>query len=346
MSKVFVYDPTQKDEKGRVRGMGRYISILKENFGKEFTFTSDLSKVKKDSIFINPALNLLAPPLRIGRIAKHQVGVIYDIIPLKYPSHFPLGIRGKINLFLSLLSARQYDLFITISQKSREDLLDFFKSKGIRKEIKVIYIPLSKKLRQSKKEVERNDLVKNLPPRFCLYVGDATWNKNLVNLAKAIQIINVPCVIVGKVFKTKGELSHPEENELKRFLTLVKNDKRFIITGYVDDIILSYLYKKATLNILISRDEGFGLSFLEAASFSTPSLLSDIPIFHEIAQNSALFANPLDIYEIANKIGELYFNPNLRDKLGTAAKKRSEFFSAKKFREGVLQVLRDLEEKK
>jgi glycosyltransferase involved in cell wall biosynthesis len=38
--------------------------------------------------------------------------------------------------------------------------------------------------------------------------------------------------------------------------------------------------------------EGFGLTILEAMSYGTPCLLSDIPIFHEVAGESAFYFQP------------------------------------------------------
>ena len=41
---------------------------------------------------------------------------------------------------------------------------------------------------------------------YVLYVGDATWNKNLVNIARAIKLADVHCVFVGKVFQTNTQI--------------------------------------------------------------------------------------------------------------------------------------------
>src|SRR5690606_38685373 len=115
---------------------------------------------------------------------------------------------------------------------------------------------------------------------------------------------NVTCVCVGKVFspdnpQSKAETFHPWQQSLQMFLRIARTDKRFIFPGYISDINLLSLYKKAKVNILPSYDEGFGLSFIEAGYMSTPSVLSDIPVFREIAQNAAHFANPNDPRDIA-----------------------------------------------
>ena len=58
--KVFVYDPTASDTQSAVRGIGRYLQILKENF-PDWTFSSSLTPNPSSltPIFINPFFNFL-----------------------------------------------------------------------------------------------------------------------------------------------------------------------------------------------------------------------------------------------------------------------------------------------
>lgn len=118
---VFVYDPIAHDPQSRVRGVGRYLQILKENF-REFVFTADVGQVSADSTFINPFFNFLQPPLVTKRVAARQAAVIHDLIPLKYPHHFPSGLRGKANIFLNKRALRNYGVFITDSKASQNDI--------------------------------------------------------------------------------------------------------------------------------------------------------------------------------------------------------------------------------
>lgn len=343
MSKVFVFDPTVSDSQSKVRGVGRYLQLLQENFPR-WSFIDNIkdNRLKiKNSVFINPFFNFLQPPLTLKRIAKKQIAVIHDLIPLKYPHHFPIGLRGKINFFLNKLALRNYDLIITDSEASKNDIINILKLPE--KKIKVIYPCLPQSFLEFK--IKNLDLNKNLklkiPNSFCLYVGDATWNKNLVNLAKSIKIANITTVFVGRVFETKYQpLSHPWQKDLKVFFKMTKNDKRFIFPGFIDDYRLFKLYQQAKFNILISRDEGFGFSYLEAGNFSCPSIVSQIPIFKEITNNQGvIFADPNNPNDIADKMINLYFNSQLRDKLGFEAQQRSKYFNCQKFRDQFLKLI-------
>lgn len=331
--KVLVYDPTASDELSRVRGIGRYLQLLKENLG-EFEYT-DLTKSPdlKDSTLINPFFNFLSPPLLMRRIAKKQIAVVHDLIPLKYGSYFPAGIRGNMNIFFNKMALKNYDLIVTDSEASKADIVRMLKiNEDV---IKVIYPCLPNSFTNP---IKTDEQLIELPSKYCLYVGDATWNKNLVNLAKAIKIINATCIFVGKVFTGKS-VSHPWQKELKGFFDEVKDDKRFVFPGFVSDSQLLKLYQQSVINVLVSRDEGFGFSYLEAAVNSCPSLLSAIPVLKEISGGAATFTDPENPNNIAEKIGEVYFRRDVRNRLGLQAFKRSQFFSATRFREEFLSIV-------
>lgn len=340
MDKVYVFDPTKKDKLSSVRGVGRYLQILKENFPNwNFTDTLHATRYTLYPVLINPFFNFLQRPLTLKRLATKQIAVIHDLIPLKYPSHFPAGIRGNINIYLNKLALKNYDLIVTDSEASKKDIINILElPEG---KIKIIYPCLPQSFLKLK--IENSKFNENLKLKiensFCLYVGDATWNKNLVNLARAIKIINVTCVFVGKVFENPSNLSHPWQKEFKQFIDETKDDKRFIFVGFLTDSELIKLYQQAALNILPSRDEGFGFSYLEAGQFSCPSVLSDIPVLKEISAGNALFFDPKNPNDIADKIGEIYFNKEIGNNFGEKAKKRISFFSKEKFKKQFLNIL-------
>lgn len=345
--KVVVYDSTISDERSRVRGVGRYLQILKENFPQwQFFNKIEILKEKNIDIFINPFFNFFQRPVFLNKVAKKQIAVIHDLIPLKYPKHFPIGIKGKFFYFFNRLFLKNYDLIITDSYASKRDIVNILK--WPENKIKVIYPCLSRMFinKDQKSKSKLKSLSKNLnfsllTSNFCLYVGDATWNKNLVNLAKAIKIINVPCVFVGKVFQNpkSQNLTHPWQKSFQEFFSLTKNDKRFIFLGYIDDRDLVWLYQQARVNLLVSYDEGFGFSYLEAASQKCPSVIAQINVLKEISdKQGVLMADCHNPNEIANQIGEIYFNQNLRDQLGDKAFQRAEFFSREKFTNQLIKI--------
>lgn len=348
MTKLYIFDPTSSDKLSTFRGGGRIIQILKENLS-EAIFISDLSNLPKNqfahdrkevvtsTLFI-PFWKPYEEPVLEKRIADKQYLMIYDCIPLKYSSHFPAGLRGKLNLLRNKRSLKYFDKIITISNHSKSDIIHYLNVPS--KKVEVIHPTLTQvfqkiPLQRSKATIPTSHLP-HLASNYFIYVGDVNWNKNLVNLAKAIKNTDTTCVFVGKMFHAPNfklhELNHPWLNEYKEFLRLSKDDKRFIFTGYVSDDELIQLYKRATCNILVSRDEGSGFSYLEAASQSCPSILSDIPVFHETAHDTALFAKPEDPNDIADKIKKIFSDKKMRNELGEKAFKHIKLkFNSKNF---------------
>lgn len=68
---------------------------------------------------------------------------------------------------------------------------------------------------------------------------------------------------------------------------------------------LRSLYSFAHGFIYPSLGEGFGIPILEAMSCGTPTLLSDIPVFREVAEDAALYFDPFDCHDIARCLDAL-----------------------------------------
>lgn len=335
---VYVFDPTATDVQSRVRGVGRYVETVMEALGASGKLVSSLSAVPEDAILINPFFNLLGQPLLKKRVARRQIAVIHDLIPFKYPRSFPIGLRGKLTVWSNKGTLNNYDKIITDSLSSRADIERIL---GLHEEkISVIYPSIA--------SVFITDFVPNPSeavasliadnPRYFLYVGDVTWNKNLANLARAVKIAHIPCIFVGKSFSGPAG-RHPWQQELELFRREAGADPLFIFPGFVSNNDLIYLYRHAIANLLVSHDEGFGFSYLEAGAQRCPSVLADRPIFHEISAENAVFANPENPQDIAGAMKQLAESPGGRTEMGMKAFARSQFFSTKEFRTALLKTV-------
>ncbi|QQS44603.1 glycosyltransferase family 4 protein [Candidatus Roizmanbacteria bacterium] len=338
-----------------------------------FNYLSELKSLRPEMIFLNPFFNPVQKPLFSGKKTHKQLAVIHDLIPLKYKKNYPTGLRGWWYNFLNKRAIKKYDLIITDSEVSKKDIVTLYKVPA--EKVRVIYPTVSRLFlphldtseespahhhpfhkennqiipefsRLPLDQITKNELLKNLKD-FAIYVGDATWNKNLPNLARALKMTNITCVFVGNVFSEANvkQLSvkpHPWQKSLYEFLQLAQNDKRFIFPGFISDLELLLLYSNARMNLLMSYDEGFGYSFAEAGYMSTPSVLADIPIFREIAGEAAVFANPQDPKDIAQKMSELFYDKVRHEKLSIRAFDRAQSYNPSRFQKewlGLLQII-------
>lgn len=127
---------------------------------------------------------------------------------------------------------------------------------------------------------------------FILSVGRLNIRKNLgMTLDAALESGRIsaeyPLVVVGAESGKGAEFS-PRLRE-----AVESGAIRFL--GYTSNEELAWLYSTADAFIFLSLDEGFGMPLLEALSFGTKVLASDIPVFREIMGDAAMFVDPTDL---------------------------------------------------
>ncbi|MCX6730727.1 MAG: glycosyltransferase family 1 protein [Candidatus Roizmanbacteria bacterium] len=329
---VYIYDPTIADTQSKVRGIGRYLQILRENAPSDWIFTEHLKGIPSHSVLIQPFYTFYQPPLITKRITDHQIAVIHDVVPLKYPEHYPIGLKAFFYSLIERFHLHLYDHFITDSETSKEDIASYLKIK--KEKISVVYPTLARCFWE-------HPIHRSLPSDYCLYVGDGTWNKNLSTLARAIKKTNITCIFAGKIFSDPNpeHYTHPWQLDLQLFFKEAMNDKRFIFAGYVTDKELLNLYVQAKLNILLSHDEGFGFSYVEAGSLGCPSLLSDRPIFHEIAGTHAAFVDETSPEKIAATLTSLVGNTDRLNQLSVGALEQSSKYNSESFKKRLHEVV-------
>lgn len=140
---------------------------------------------------------------------------------------------------------------------------------------------------------------------FSLIVGRLNVRKNLEKaITAAGQAKQVspdqPLLIVGDSAHSGRSLGLPDS--IKPLVD--EGSVRFL--GRISDGELRWLYEHCALTMYLSLDEGFGLPPVEAASFGSPLLVSDIPLFHETVGGVARFADPNNVAEIASAIDDTF----------------------------------------
>ena len=267
------------------------------------------------------------------------VVTVHDIIPLLYPKHYPLGIKGKIGFQIQKFLLRKVDAVITDCKTSKEDIIKYLNYP--RERIFPIYIGVKDKFREitNKKLLDKIRVKYKLPNRFVLYVGDVNYNKNLLMLAKACKKINTPLVIVGKQAIEKEVVrKHIENKSWVIFLKKYEGDPSIIRVGFVPSEDLVVIYNLASVYCQPSLYEGFGLSVLEAMASGCPVACSQTPALAEIYREAAFFFDPTDINDIAEKIHTILINTKFRKRLVYNGLKSAKRFSWKKCAEETFAV--------
>ena len=216
---------------------------------------------------------------------------VHDLIPLRFPSHFKPGLRGKLKWWLQRAALRQVDHVITDSDSSKSDILKLVALPPSR----ISVIPLG----PNQSELVPAKLSKKLiaqyalPSRYLLYVGDLNWNKNLPGLIKAFTALkdkDLRLVLVGKVFTDKPNI--PQYHALTKAIATSGKAESVILLGYVPAHHLSLIYSLATLYVQPSWYEGFGLPVLEAMKYGCPVASSSRGSLKEIGGEAVAYFDP------------------------------------------------------
>ena len=103
--------------------------------------------------------------------------------------------------------------------------------------------------------------------------------------------------------------------KMEEFVAELKNPKEFsdkilFIEG-ASDSELAFAYENSDALIQASAGEGFGLPLIEAGCYNLPIICSNIPVFHEVAGENAIFFDRNE-KDLQNKI--LFFEKNKETK--------------------------------
>lgn len=230
---------------------------------------------------------------------KHKkIVYIHDVIFKTNPKYFTLKERMYFSPMKFL--AKHSDGIITVSESERKRIIRH-KFLGNKTRIEVVHNGVDKRFKPKEylnpKDLEQLKVKYNLPERFLLYVGRLNERKNILNLLKAIHILNdkkIKLVLCGNYdWKMFNLLQMINELDL---------DKRVILLGYVHDEELPLLYSLASIFCFVSYDEGFGLPPLEAMVSGVSIVVSNINSLVEVCGDAAHYCDPNNPKEIACQI--------------------------------------------
>jgi glycosyltransferase involved in cell wall biosynthesis len=262
---------------------------------------------------------------------KPCVVTIHDLTPSFYPGKKFNKLHYKLayNLILSSIIKRSKKI-IAVSKHSKNDTLKSFPK--TKEKIKVIYESVAEEFLKNPKEKKLNR-----SKDYILYTGVWRNHKNLLGLIQAFaklikeKKLNANLVITGK--------EDPYYPEIKTTISELKLEKSVILTGLVSEQKLISLYHNAKLYVFPSFYEGFGLPILESFASKIPLVCSNASSIPEIAgKNNAVFFDPYNIDDMAEKILQVWNDENLQKKLIENGEKRLKNFSWEKMAKETLKI--------
>jgi glycosyltransferase involved in cell wall biosynthesis len=252
-----------------------------------------------------------------------QCLLIHDLSFLHYQSFIPkahfLFYKYYTPKFLQKASS-----IITVSEFSKQDILLQYK----RESGKISVVPnAAKDIFHPAADTEKEAVKIRYTDgkEYFVYAGAIHPRKNLTNLLKAFSIFkkkqksNWKLVLAGRLAW--------QYKDFVESLKTYKYREDIVLTGYVEEAELVKIIGAAYGLIYPSLWEGFGVPVLEAMCCNIPVITSEKSAMQEIAKDAALYINPDDHTDIAEKMMLLYKDEKLRSQLILKGKIISSHYS-------------------
>ena len=268
--------------------------ILDQNVGGNTTYTRALARgmakrgwdIERIPAAGNPVATILSESAFALR--SHQSAVLHfsaDTGPMfrtRTPS--AVTVHGIASRWTSVARSRSQetvwrtrvaraiastDRVVTVSQSSADDVSTVF---GVDRN-KIAIIPHGIDVDEFRAASDLSDEVaKCVPPEFALYVGNIEPRKNIFELVKAFETLDIPLVIAGR-YAWNFEPAK----------SAIENSSNVIYLGFISNEDRRALMQRCSLFVFPSHYEGFGFPVLEAMAAGAPVLCSNRGSLAEVA---------------------------------------------------------------
>ena len=267
---------------------------------------------------------------------KPFIVTIHDLTHTRFPGRKKSHMLHRLAYNLVLTNAiKSSKKIIAVSESTKKEILEFYKISA--EKIQVIYEGASQKYSLMSKDEALSKIASkfNITKPFILYAGVWRRYKNLPFLAAVFDKLKEKGLNIQFVLAGSPDPFYPE---IKNQVMSAKFKQDLRPLGYVSDEDLNYLYNSATLFVLPSFAEGFGLIALEAAACGTPIACSDIPTLREIMGSAAEYFDPHNLENATDVISGLLNNPTRMEDLANAGLRRIRNYSWEKAGEETIQL--------
>lgn len=275
------------------------------------------------------------PPNRRGAAAC--VVTIHDVIPLLFPDHAPKSRKSRFfGLYRRLMVevGRRAHFIITDSERSKTDVIARLGIPPHRHAfVRTVYCGVSGEFTPQPRPAAGTGGIRTI-----LYVGRSDPYKNCLVLLDAFADLRKRCKAPVKLrMAGKPDPRYPEIDDRIRSLNLGDSIER----GYVPSGSLASVYRDASVLVLPSRYEGFGLPVAEAMACGTPVVCSNAGSLPEVAGDAAIMVDPDDTRTLADAIIKVLENPDMAGEMSAKGIAQAARFTWKRTALETLAVYRD-----
>jgi glycosyltransferase involved in cell wall biosynthesis len=272
-----------------------------------------------------PATYSFFPVWNVPRL----VVTMHDTLPLTYPELVFPRLSGRLAWRLKeATAARWADRIVTVSEASRKAIQTWSGWPDDR--IRVITEGPDPIFRPRAGEPQAGVVVERFAipadARYLLYVGGLSPHKNLIRLVEAFAqgaADDVLLVLAGDV----NDVFHTHVPEIRATVERLHLNHRVIMTGFVSDEDLVFLYSRAYALVSPSLMEGFGLPAVEAMACGTPVVSSRAGSLPEVVGDAGVYFDPTDVGSMAGVIRSFLGDGERRGAMAHRARERAALFT-------------------
>jgi glycosyltransferase involved in cell wall biosynthesis len=164
-----------------------------------------------------------------------------------------------------------------------------------------------------------------LPETFLFYPAKTWGHKNHIGLFEALHILRARHGLIPPLVCSGGVT--PFFSKIRDRIKELDLTSQVRFIGFVQPLELLCLYRLSRSVIFPSKYEGWGLPVTESMRLGVPVACSALPVLKEQADDAALFFDPDDPQAIADAIGHLWTERDLRKSLSEKGIARASQFS-------------------
>jgi len=230
-------------------------------------------------------------------------------------------------------------IIIAVSEFTKQEMVEFYQADA--EKIKVVYNGFNSRLYcpiQDAKKIKQVLNKYDIKTPYIFYAGRLEKKKNIANLVEAYAIMRQKykgtlhkLVLVGNAGFGFDEVTY--------VINEYNLNENVIITGWIPEADMPYIYNGASLFVFPSFYEGFGIPLLEAMACRVPIAASNIASIPEVVKNSVVLFNPDNKEDMAEKMAKILSDKQLAGELVGRGFKRAKDFSLAKCAQETLVLL-------